>query len=303
MKLFSVVVTFNGMKWIGDCLASLFQSTVPIEVIVVDNNSTDETVKYIKSNFPEVILFEQKENLGFGKANNIGMSYALNQNAEFVFLLNQDAKIERTTIEALIQVSKKNKDLGVLSPIHLNWEGDGLEFGFFNNEFFKDFLLSNQLKKFYIEPKFINASAWLLPIKTLKIVGGFDPIFFHYGEDVNYCQRVVYHNLKLAVVPNVKIFHDTTNNGVVKYSSKQINVAISDRYFRNQAIIKYANVNTDDVLNYSKFKRKILFRVIFNFLNFNIEKAKTDLRYYGMLKKMNVKESYQMNREAKQSYL
>lgn len=303
MKIFAIVVTYNGMKWIEECLSSLYCSSLPLEVIVVDNYSSDETVSFIKSKFSNIMLFEPKENLGFGKANNIGISYALRQNADFVFLLNQDARIEKRTIETLIQVSTENKDLGVLSPIHLNWEGDGLEFGFFNNELFKDFLLSNQLKKFYIEPKFINASAWLLPIQTLKIVGGFDPIFFHYGEDVNYCQRVVYHNLKLAVIPNVKIFHDTTNNGIIKNNNKQINIDISDRYFRNQAIIKYANVNTDDVLNYSKFKRKILFRVIFNFLNFNIEKAKTDLRYYGMLKKMNIEESYQMNREAKQPYL
>jgi GT2 family glycosyltransferase len=304
MKLiYTIIVTYNGMKWIEECLNSVLNSSIPVSIIVVDNNSTDGTQEFIKTNFSDIILLEQNCNLGFGKANNIGMSYALKYNTDFVFLLNQDAKIDKETIEQLVKVSLENKEYGILSPLHLNWEGDDIEFGFYNESLFKDLLLKNQIKEIYNEKKFINASAWLLPLNTLNTVGGFDPIFFHYGEDVNYCQRIIYHKLKLAVVPNVKIYHETPNNGVLKITDKITSQKVSDRYFRNQTLIKYANVNLKEYKSYSKFKKKIFLRILYYLLMFDFKKSKEDLRYYKILKNLNIKESYFQNKIKQSNYL
>lgn len=71
------------MKWLEKCLSSLRNSIYPTEIIVVDNGSTDGSIDFIRGDFPKVHLIECKENLGFGKANNIGISYGLEKGADF----------------------------------------------------------------------------------------------------------------------------------------------------------------------------------------------------------------------------
>ncbi len=215
-KVFVIVVTFKGKQWYDSCFQSLRESDLPVETIVVDNASNDGTVEYIKQNFPEIILIESKENLGFGRANNLGMRYALDHGCDYVFLLNQDAWIEPDTFEKLIAVHKEHEDFGIISPMHLTAEKNSIEsalLSFLNDKRNTDGTLLNDLYfdrlKDWYETKYINAAAWLLPRKTLETIGGFDPIFYHYGEDDNYLQRVMYHRLKVVVCPKSRVVHDT----------------------------------------------------------------------------------------------
>lgn len=212
--IYSIVVTYNGQEWIEKCLNSLTKSSVTSNIIVIDNGSIDQTVETIKTKFSNCQLIETKENLGFGKANNIGLSIALKNNADFVFLLNQDAWVERKTIEDLIVAQKKNPQFEILSPIHLN--GDNTQLDYLFSIFieprkcpglYSDMYFNKTSDKIY-ETEFVNAAAWLMTKGCLNIVGGFSPIFYHYGEDNNYCLRARYHNLKIGVYPLTKIYHD-----------------------------------------------------------------------------------------------
>lgn len=223
--VFVIIVTYKGKQWYDRSFESLRLSGIPIQTIVIDNASNDDTVDYIKSNYPEVHLIESATNLGFGQANNIGIKYALQENADYVFLLNQDAWIEPNTIEELIELHKKNEEFGILSPIHLNVEKNKIEKGLMQYiadyrltsvEFIND-LYFERLSDLY-ETQYVNAAAWLLPKKTLKIIGGFDPVFFHYGEDDNYMHRVLYHGFKIGICPKINIVHDTENR--VKTNNK-----------------------------------------------------------------------------------
>ena len=101
-EVYVVIVTCNGEKWVENCFDSLKNSSYPVETIVVDNSSTDNTVPRIKKAYSDVILIESDINLGFGRANNIGIKYALENQADYVFLLNQDAWIEKETIEKML---------------------------------------------------------------------------------------------------------------------------------------------------------------------------------------------------------
>lgn len=131
-KVFVVVVTYNGLKWVDSCFSSLRNSTIPLQTIVVDNGSTDDTLKLVEKNFPEVHIVKTGKNLGFGKANNVGMEIAYQQGADYVFLLNQDAWIEPDAVEALVAAHRKYPAYGIISPIHMNGAGDALDYGFSN---------------------------------------------------------------------------------------------------------------------------------------------------------------------------
>ena len=130
MKVVVVIVTYNGMKWYRDCFDSLRNSSIALDIIVVDNNSSDETVDFIRNNYPEICLVENKKNLGFGQANNIGFNYAIEKKADYVFLLNQDAWIKTNTIYGLVELMQKQPEYGILSPMQINKSEDKLDLPF-----------------------------------------------------------------------------------------------------------------------------------------------------------------------------
>ena len=215
MKVFPIIVTYKGRRWYERCFSSLRESTIPVQTVVVDNASNDGTVEYIKHNFPEIHLIEANENLGFGKANNMGMRYALDHNCDYVLLLNQDVWIEPNTLEKLIDIHQRNPEYGILGPVQVNAEKTKVLEGVIqflinpenvNKQMFSDFVMGTIGEVYPVAE--INAAAWLLPRNTLETVGGFDPIFLHYGEDWNYLSRVLYHKLKVGLTPQIQVVHD-----------------------------------------------------------------------------------------------
>jgi GT2 family glycosyltransferase len=193
----------------------LRNSETPLQIIVVDNCSTDGSVEFLQKNYPEITLFPQTENLGFGKANNIGIKYALENGADYVFLLNQDAWIERDTIQKLLEIFEQNSEAGIVAPLQLDGSGNGIDLNFLNiylshdnTPFFIDDLYFNRTKTCY-ETQLVNAAAWLVSRECIEKAGGFDTsLFYHYGEDWNYCQRVKYHGFKIFLAPKIVVFHD-----------------------------------------------------------------------------------------------
>jgi GT2 family glycosyltransferase len=206
-----IIATYNGKRWIDRCFGSLQNSETPLLTVAVDNGSTDGTVEILRQKFPEVTVLAQEKNLGFAKANNIGIEFALNHGADFVFLLNQDAWIETDTVSCLLDTFAKDDKIGIVSPLHFNGEKTGYDKLFAKNclteEFFDD-EKNGCLKDFYIVPT-SNAAAWLIDTRVIRKIGGFDTLLFtHYGEDTNYYQRLAYHGFKLAVCSKTTICHD-----------------------------------------------------------------------------------------------
>lgn len=214
-KVLTVVATFNAGPFITDCLGSLQTSSVKTDVLIIDNGSTDGTIQTIQSKFPEFELIVSESNLGFGKANNIGLQKAIKDNYEFAFLLNQDAWIQSETLAHLIAFYNSNPHYGILSPLHLNGSGDAIDPKFSHNlhvrnaAYFDD-LLSGKTQEVY-DINFVNAALWLIPLKTLQTVGGFNEYYFMYGEDGDLCERVLYHGMKIGVVPKACGHHARYN--------------------------------------------------------------------------------------------
>lgn len=213
MIVHAIVVTYNGAFWIKNCIESLQNSTVSLKISVVDNVSTDNTVEIIRRYFPNVNLIVSSENLGFGKANNIAMRQAYDEKADYVFLLNQDAWIDSGTIKSLIEIHRNDPGYGVLSPVHLNGKGDAFDFKFAEYcemsrcpGFSSDTYLGT-LKDVY-EISFVNAAFWLVSRECIETVGVFDPLFPHYGEDLDYLNRVKYFGMRVGITPHYRGYHD-----------------------------------------------------------------------------------------------
>lgn len=299
-KIFIIIVTYNGMKWLPKCL----ESTKPYDVVIIDNSSTDNTVPFVEEIHPNLVLLKQEANVGFGRANNIGISYALEEGADCVFLLNQDAYLHQGCLDRLLEAQKKHPEFGVLSPVHLNGKGDRLDYNFsnyvsysFNPDFYSDYILQKEKKEIYEVP-FVNAAGWLLSKKCLEIVGGFDPIFFHYGEDDNYCQRVLFHKLKIGVVPKAFMNHDREQR------EKQLMEGSFDKMARSLKIT-YSNINNDRLLqleNSLENRRKSKIKAYFK-LNFRV--ADYYKKEIEMLERLipQIKRSRSLNKQQGANYL
>jgi GT2 family glycosyltransferase len=205
-----VVVTYNGAPWLERCLKSVCNGERR-DVIVVDNNSTDTSAN-IAASFPQVTLVRQDTNLGFGRANNIGIGIALSRGADFVLLLNQDAWLEASALSTLIARMRTDQRLGIVSPLHLTSDGRDFDPIFLNGylrsisgRILWDALMAEPSSTYTVES--VNAAVWLMSAACLRTAGGFDPTFFMYGEDDDLCRRVRYHGFQIAIVPRAIAYH------------------------------------------------------------------------------------------------
>lgn len=291
-KVYCLIVTYNGEKWIRKCLSTIEEPNLDLTILVVDNNSTDKTVQIIKDEFPFVRLIEKKENLGFGGANNLGYEIAKKDNAEFIYLLNQDTYSYQNNIERLISISKKIENVGVVSPIHLNKDGSLLDPDFekyINAKSCPNYISNVTLGNVeeYYPLSFINAAAWLIKVSTVEYLGGlFSNAFFHYGEDVNFIGRLTKFGFINVIVPGVFMHHckDERIDGISKqFQNKIIDINkvnimhdIKISYFncyKNiiryalQQLIKGELKNAWKLLSYPIFNYKEIKRFRFSYTN------------------------------------
>ncbi len=209
MNVLTIIISYQFMRWADKCLSSMLASEYPTDLLVIDNGSKDGTVAYIRERFPEVKVMENGCNLGFGKANNIGIHYAIEHGYDAVLLLNQDAWLDADTLGKLLKVAENHPEYGVVSPVHLTGKGDGIEKGFSVYTGQKD--MGHLPQQSIVEVPFINAAIWLVSIATLKRTGLFAPLFYHYGEDKDLANRMAYYHYKTGYVPSATGYHDREN--------------------------------------------------------------------------------------------
>jgi len=193
-KVLVLVVTYNSMEWAERCFKSLEESSVPVDVIAIDNASKDGTANYIEMTFPKVEIYRSEENIGFGAANNIGLRIAIEKGYEYVYLLNADAWLEKDTLERIIARFKTKKGLGLVSPMQCQ----------------RDLMTPDEQFEKH-QPEFFPAAHWMLKLDCVRKVGGFSPVFPHYGEDLDYFNRIKYFGFGAEVEMGAKAVHDRSD--------------------------------------------------------------------------------------------
>ena len=216
VELSVIIVNYNGLKYLKECFESLYHnlSGISFEIIVIDNNSQDESCTYIKSNFPDIKLIASKINLGFGKGNNTAVKHAA---GDYVLLINNDTVVLNPLLPVLNYL-KSDKSIGVVGINMLNGKREYLTaFGHFpnvRNMFEMKQLLDNgpefnsgKFEKEAYEVDWLGGSFLMLSRETYREIDGFDEDYFLYVEDVDFCKKIANRGLKRIFLPRYSYVH------------------------------------------------------------------------------------------------
>jgi GT2 family glycosyltransferase len=193
MKVTIIIVTFRSENVINACLSRINKS---YPVIVVENSDNENFKKIIESQFSNVQCILTGKNIGFGKANNIGLRFA---KTEYVLLLNPDSLVFENTIEILNFYAEYIKDFALLAPIITNENEPN--YGFFNKK--KIYLNTNN----FFEVDYIKGFAMFFNKKKFSKINFFDENIFIYLEEIDLCKRLNYISEKIYLIPQAKIQH------------------------------------------------------------------------------------------------
>jgi len=213
MKTMVVIPNWNGQEWIQECLDSLLLQTVKSSIVVVDNGSVDNSTQIIEENYPTVHLIKLPRNTGFAGGVNVGIKYALNNEADAVALFNNDAIADRNWLKKLVESLKSNPKIGIATckllqtnKTHFDSTGEcysiwGMPFPRARN------LFDNG--QFDVEEYVFGASggASLYRCAMLRVIGIFDEKYFAYYEDVDISFRAQLAGWKVWYEPKAIAYH------------------------------------------------------------------------------------------------
>lgn len=230
-KISIVIVNWNTKTYTARCIKSIYKNcTLRFEIIVINNNSQDNSYSYLKKNIPKIRLINNPKNYGYAKANNQGLKIAKH---ELVLILNPDTQIQKNTIERLVSYYKKNKNIGAVVPLLLN-QDKTIQFFYhrklptisylfasliYNYTPYKNFPASKKL--FLLDLDFKSntqieqaAGVCILTSKSVvkKIGGLFDnnlPIFLN---DVDFSKRLQNKKLSIFLIPTSTIIHSKSSS-------------------------------------------------------------------------------------------
>lgn len=214
-RTFVIVLTHNQWDLTRDCLESIRHGdTGQMQVVVVDNASTDQSAAQVREAFPSVLVVETGENLGYARGNNLGMQLALEQNAEYVMILNNDVTVARDALSLLIQAADNNPDAALAGPLvmHAN-EPDVIQSagGVLPDDWHSYHRGANETNRgqFHaIEPAdWLTGCAVLARTSALRKFGLLDEDFFMYGEDVDWGVRARHAGYRVVLVPQAQVWH------------------------------------------------------------------------------------------------
>ncbi len=226
LKLSVIIVNYNVKEFLLNSIASIKKAAENIlhEIIVVDNASADGSIEALSKKFPDVKIIQNKENVGFGKANNQAIAEA---KGEYVLLLNPDTLLKDNTITEMLKFMDERNDVGLATCKVLNPDGTlqlacrrsfprpwvsftkiiGLSKLFPHSKLFAKYNLTYLDENKTYEVDAVSGSFMFLRKKVLDEVGGFDPDFFMYGEDLDLCYRVKEKGWKVFYHPATEIIH------------------------------------------------------------------------------------------------
>lgn len=214
MKLSVVILNWNGKNDTLACLTSLEYTEAPsFDMIVVDNGSTDDSVVEIKKRFPQVILLETGQNLGYAGGNNVGIDYAIKQGADLILLLNNDTIVGRHFITSLLKSAQDHPMRGVIGayPIRMadpekidhlggRWNNTTATFDLIGLGAPRGF-------KNYQPLDYVCGCSILIRKQVFEKIGLLEPTFFLFWEEADFCMRAKKAGFEIGVCYEAELLH------------------------------------------------------------------------------------------------
>jgi GT2 family glycosyltransferase len=210
ITIYAVILNWNRADLTAECVRSIVKYCPKIHIIIADNGSDDDSVLFLKNEFPTAIMIENGANRGFGAGNNPSIDYALEHGADYVWLLNNDVTIEPDALKYMLEKFTEAPDAGVVgsaiydkdAPNRLLAMGGG-------------YIIPGRSYAVHCSAPadlhtitYITGSSMLLKSETLRKVGLFDEKYFMYCEDADLCYRIHDAGYSLQVATQSRILHE-----------------------------------------------------------------------------------------------
>jgi GT2 family glycosyltransferase len=235
-KVYIIILNWNGKEDTIECLNSVLRMNYPnYEVVVVDNGSIDGSVGAIRKTFPQVMIIANQKNLGFAGGNNVGIRYALDQDSDFIFLLNNDTCVDAELLNELVSAYRSVHNPGFLGckiffydkPDIVQHYGGRYAYndilkGYHYGEGEKDDGRFNDI----VESEYVTGCAIIAHRSLLENIGLLDERFFVYWEDGDWCLRARAAGFKNYVAPSAKLWHKVSASN---RNSSSVNIFYTTR--------------------------------------------------------------------------
>jgi len=259
-----LIVSYNVKQYLLQCIDSLLHSDYQgnFEIIVVDNHSFDGSVAAVKEKFPDVIIIENHDNPGFGKAVN---QASIKANGDYFLILNPDTIVQENTLSVFVEYMKEQAHIGLIGPKILNSDGTlqqaakrsfptlgvalpkllGLAKIFPNSRWASRYNLTflNSDETHRVDA--ISGSCMFIRSELYRKLGGFDEQFFMFGEDLDLCYRVKKKGFEVHYVSKTQIIHYKGESvKSAPYNSKNAfhhaMILFYDKHFHSKFITRFA---------------------------------------------------------------
>jgi GT2 family glycosyltransferase len=178
------------------------------KVVVVDNLSTDGSLEIVREKFPQVELITNNENSGFADGNNIGISRALKEKADYIVLLNPDTKVQPNWLSAMIDVAEQDPSIGILGAVQLKYDSD--DFNSWTTSFAKAHLSAldrPDSAPAWIPMRWVEGSCFAVRRDVFESIGLLDTLYHTFYEEIDFCRRAAFNGYKIALVPRSRYHH------------------------------------------------------------------------------------------------
>jgi GT2 family glycosyltransferase len=220
-----IIVSWNARDYLLQCLTSLAAGACryPMEIIVVDNASSDGSFESVKAQYPQVRLIRNDTNLGFAKANNLGVAASAGR---YLCFVNSDVKVLKDCISNLVDHCEQHPRTGMTGPRVIGGDGQlqrscrgfptlwnmfcralALDTIFHKSRLFTGYSLSHWRHDNLRPVDILSGCFWLVRKEALTRVGRLDEDFFIYGEDLDWCKRFWNQGWEVVYVPTAEAIH------------------------------------------------------------------------------------------------
>lgn len=211
-----IILTWNQKELTDACLASMRAVTYGnYRIVVVDNGSVDDSVDFLRAKYPEAIYLETGSNLGFSGGNNVGIKYALEDGAEWVYLLNNDTEVDPRFLDEVMTIAQTDSKIGIVGSTCFYFEpADIIWFAGAHADWLTGDMIDPRVGKTMpatlpvMEDVDETAGAGMLVRRAvIDQVGLLDPAFFIYFEETDWCQRTKRAGWRVVWAPLSKVWH------------------------------------------------------------------------------------------------